>query len=137
MKGSMKKIQTHLAPSAIGPYSQGVILDPAKPLIFVSGQLPIDPATGRLLEGGISLQTHRVIDHIEAILKAAGSSLAHVLRVEIFLKDLARDFPVVNAEYAKRFTGEPQPARQTIQAAELPLGAPIEISCIAYREEER
>jgi 2-iminobutanoate/2-iminopropanoate deaminase len=127
-----KKIETDQAPKAIGPYSQGVSLSSTKEIIFVSGQLPIDPKTSKLIEGDMQAQTRLVIDNIEAVLKKAGSSLQHVLRVDIFLKDLKRDFKSVNEEYARRFISNPEPARQTVQVSELPLGAPIEMSCIAY-----
>lgn len=102
-------------------------------LIFVSGQLPIDPETGKLIEGDIKTLTKRVIDNLEAILQAAGSSLQQVVRTDVFLKDLKRDFAGMNEEYAKRFTHSAAPARQTIQVAELPLGALVEISCIALK----
>lgn len=127
-----QSIHTDRAPKALGPYSQGVILSNFSRLLFVSGQLPIDPQTQQMVEGDIEKQTVQVIDNLEAILKEAGSSLHCVLRVDIFLKDLARDFARVNAIYAKRFTGEHPPARQTVQVSELPKGSPIEISCIAY-----
>ena len=132
MSKSAKKIETNNAPKAIGPYSQGVILPITKEIVFVSGQLPLDPREGTLVTGDIRLQTRRVIDNIEAILTEAGSSLQCVLRVDIFLKDLASDFQAVNEEYAQRFVGLPEPARQTVQVSELPLGSPIEMSCIAY-----
>lgn len=130
----MKKIRiaTEDAPKALGPYSQAIAV-PQSGLIFVSGQLPIDPVTGQLLQGDIKLLTRQVIKNIEAILKAAGSSLQLVVRTDVFLKDLKRDFQGMNEEYAQWFTGEAAPARQTIQVADLPLGSPIEISCIALR----
>lgn len=121
----MKKIQTDKAPAAIGPYSQAVV---AGGTVYVSGQLPIDPATGKLVEGDIKILTARVIDNLEAILVAAGSSLDKVVRVDVFLKDL-KDFAAMNEVYAKRFSSAP--ARQTIQVSALPLGSIIEISCIA------
>jgi 2-iminobutanoate/2-iminopropanoate deaminase len=125
------KIETEQAPKAIGPYSQGVTAPHGTSLVFVSGQLPIDPTTGKLIEGDIKALTQRVIDNIEAILKAAGSDLKHVVRTDVFLKDLKKDFGQMNEAYATRFTGATPPARQTIQVPELPLGSPIEISCIA------
>ena len=121
-----KAIETENAPKAIGPYSQAVT---DGNYIFVSGQLPIDLKTGKLIEDDIRLQTHCVLDYIEAILKASGSSLEFVLRVEIFLANM-QDFTAVNEEYAKRFIHPIKPARQTIQAI-LPKNASIEISCIA------
>jgi len=132
MTGIAKKIETEKAPKAIGPYSQGVSLPVTKEIVFVSGQLPLDPKEGNLVKGDIQAQTRQVIDNIEAILEAAGSNLQNVLRVDIFLKDLKGDFQAVNEVYAQRFSGVPEPARQTVQVSELPLGAPIEMSCIAY-----
>lgn len=126
----MQKIATEFAPKAIGPYSQGVIVETNRQLIFVSGQLPIDPVSGKLVEGDIQTLTSQVIDNIEAILKAAGSGLENVLRTDVFLTDL-KDFAKMNEVYGRRFKGSVLPARQTIQVAALPLGAPIEISCIA------
>lgn len=125
-----KKIETLNAPKALGPYSQGVALTEACRLIFVSGQLPINPKTGKFIEGDIKEMTRQVIDNLEAILKEGGSRLDLVLRTDVFLKDM-NDFASMNEEYAKRFNGNSTPARQTIQAAALPMGSPIEISCIA------
>ena len=125
----IEKIETAQAPQAIGPYSQAVL---ASPFLFVSGQLPIDPATGKLVESDIGLQTIRVLDNIEVILKAGGLASMDVVRCDVFLKDL-NDFAIVNEEYAKRFKQPVPPARQTIQVARLPLDALIEISCIAMK----
>jgi len=125
----LKKIETTAAPKAIGPYSQAVLSDQ---LLFVSGQLPIDPATGKLVPMEIRQQTNRVLDNLEAILNAAGCTLADVVRCDVFLKDL-NDFSALNEEYAKRFTQPVPPARQTIQVAKLPLDALVEISCIAEK----
>ena len=124
-----KKIETARAPKALGPYSQGIMFDK---LIFVSGQLPIDPQTGKMIDGSMKELTQRVIENIQAILEASGSSLDHVVRTEVFLKDL-KHFAEMNEEYARHFKGEAPPARQTIQVADLPLGSPLEISCIALR----
>jgi 2-iminobutanoate/2-iminopropanoate deaminase len=99
-------------------------------LVFASGQVPLDPSTGRLVEGEIEAQTERVISNLEAVLEAAGSSLPRVIRTTVYLTDLAL-FARMNAVYGRRFTGEPKPARTTIQAAALPLGAQIEIDVIA------
>jgi 2-iminobutanoate/2-iminopropanoate deaminase len=127
----MRKIETSDAPKAVGPYSQAVSVRVSNAqLIYVSGQLPLDPATGKLTEAGIEEATNQVLNNIEAILKAADSSLNAVVRVEIFLKDL-NDFQKMNDIYKKRFTHDPLPARQTIQVAKLPMDASIEISCIA------
>lgn len=127
-----KRIETDEAPRAIGPYSQAVSVQnmAGVDLIFVSGQLPIDPATGQLLTGDIKLLTRQVIRNLDAILKGANSSLARVVRTDVFLKDL-KNFKEMNEEYAQWFSGETAPARQTIQVADLPMGAPVEISCIA------
>jgi 2-iminobutanoate/2-iminopropanoate deaminase len=127
MSLQIKQINTALAPKAIGPYSQGVN---AGNFLFISGQLPIDPQTSELAAPSIRIQTNRVLDNLEAVLSEAGSSLAQVVRCDVFLKDMG-DFGAFNEEYAKRFNGKVPPARQTIQAARLPLDALIEISCIA------
>ncbi|QLH34745.1 MAG: hypothetical protein HWD61_00255 [Parachlamydiaceae bacterium] len=126
----MNKIATDHAPKALGPYSQGVIISSHQQLIFVSGQLPIDPGSGKLVEGDIKRLTSQVIDNIEAILNAAGSQLENVIRTDVFLIDL-KEFANMNEIYAQRFKGPVLPARQTIQVAALPMGAPIEISCVA------
>ena len=128
----MKKVQTENAPKAIGPYSQAVVLDAGRQLVFVSGQVPLDPATGKLVEGDMAVLTNRVLDNVEAILLAAGSSLDKVLRADIFLTDLKNDFAAMNAAYGQRFNGVVAPARQTVEVSTLPLGAKIEISCIAF-----
>jgi 2-iminobutanoate/2-iminopropanoate deaminase len=114
------------APKAIGPYSQGVR---AGQLIFVSGQGPIDPATGALIDGDIGTQTRRVFENIGAILKAGGASFDHVVRATVYLADM-NDFAAMNAVYAGYF-GSPAPARTTIQAARLPKDMRIEIDVIA------
>jgi 2-iminobutanoate/2-iminopropanoate deaminase len=131
----MNRIETDQAPKALGPYSQGVMI-PVGELIFVSGQLPLDPATGKIVEGDIRTQIARVIKNLQAILEAAGSSLKDVVRTDVFLQDLA-DFAPMNEEYAKHFEGPVFPARQTIQVAKLPLNAPIEISCIALAKKTK
>lgn len=129
----MQEIHSDEAPQSVGFYSQGVKIGS---LLFVSGQVPIDPQTNQLIEGSIQEKADRVIDNLEAILKSGGSSLKHVVRVEVFLADLKRDFQSVNEVYAKRFNGKIKPARQTVEVSALPLGADIEISCIAVLEEE-
>lgn len=123
------KLETDAAPRALGPYSQGVKLV-SGPLIFISGQLPINPLTNELLRGNIQELTYRVIKNMEAVLQVAGSSLERVVRTDVFLIDL-KDFEAMNKEYGRHFVGPLFPARQTIQVAALPLGSPIEISCIA------
>lgn len=121
----MQKIETKKAPSAIGPYSQGVV---SGELVFVSGQLPADPETGALEIGSIAEQTKRAILNVAAILEAAGTDLAHVVKTTCFLDDLDA-FAEFNAEYALHFTSDP--ARECVQAAKLPKGARLEISAIA------
>lgn len=125
----MKKISCTGAPKAIGPYSQAIA---AGDFLFVSGQLPMDPTTGELIPGDIEALTHQTIDNLAAILKAAGLSLAHVVKTEVFLLDMA-DFQAMNRAYGERFSTEPTPARAAIQVAGLPRGARIEIACIACR----
>ncbi|HEY8074698.1 MAG TPA: RidA family protein [Labilithrix sp.] len=122
----MKQISTPGAPAAIGPYSQAIVTED---LAFLSGQIPLDPKTGALVEGNIQAQTERVLDNLAAVLAAAGSSFADVVKTTIYLVDLG-DFAVVNETYAKRFTGAP-PARATVQVAALPKGARVEIDAIA------
>jgi 2-iminobutanoate/2-iminopropanoate deaminase len=114
------------APKAIGPYSHAIR---AGRLLFVSGQVPIDPATGNLVDGDISVQTERVMHNIDAVLKAAGLSLHDVVRTTIFLADM-NDFASVNAVYG-RFFSEPYPARATVQVSRLPKDARVEIDAIA------
>lgn len=121
-----KHITSPHAPKPIGPYSQGVI---AGGLLFVSGQIPLDPQTGALLDGGIEEQTEQVLKNIMAILKEAKMGPENVVKTTVFLSDLA-DFPKMNAVYEKHLGKEP-PARSTIQAAGLPRGVRIEIDAIA------
>src|SRR5205823_11388509 len=124
---SMKEIiTTEDAPRAIGPYSQAVR---AGNLIFASGQIPIDPATGEFVSGGITEQTEQVLRNISAVFEAAGITLAQVVKTTVFLADID-DFTAMNEVYA-RFFGENRPARSTVQAARLPRDAKIEIEAIA------
>lgn len=132
MTDLIKKIDTSEAPKALGPYSQGIVVTGVQSLVFVSGQLPIDPKTGSLISGDIQTLTRQTIDNIEAVLRSGGSSLDLVLRTDVFLTDL-KDFAAMNEEYVKRFNGGMPPARQTIQVPALPMGSPVEISCIAVR----
>ena len=125
----IKKIETNEAPRAVGPYSQGTQVNG---FIFVSGQLPVDPKTGQLVEEDIKVQTDRVIENIKSILKAAGLGLNHVVRCDVFLKDM-NNFKEMNEVYESQFTTDPKPARQTFQVGRLPLDAMVEISCIAYK----
>ena len=119
-------IQTSDAPAAIGPYSQAIRTGE---LLFVSGQIPIDPATGALVEGDVERATRRVMDNLGAILSAAGSGFEYVLKTTIYLVDLG-DFAVMNAAYGSYFPKEP-PARATVQVSALPKGARVEIDAIA------
>ena len=120
-----KQITTAKAPAAIGPYSQGIVNGK---LLFVSGQLPLDPATGKLIEGTISEQTSQIMNNIRYIAEEAGASLNDVLKTTIFLTDLS-DFQEVNKTYGS-FFNDPPPARATIGVAALPLGAKVEIEAI-------
>ncbi len=114
------------APKAIGPYSQAVR---AGQMVFVSGQVPMDPATGNLVDGDIAAQTRRVFDNLAAILSAAGLTFADVVRTTVFLADM-NDFAAMNQVYATYFS-EPYPARATVQVARLPKDARVEIDVIA------
>lgn len=114
------------APQAAGPYSHAVVHDG---LVFCSGQIPLDPATGELVTGDIAQQTERVLDNLATVLAAAGSGLDRVLKTTVFLADIA-DFAAMNAAYARRFADH-RPARSTIGVAALPRGARVEIECIA------
>ncbi len=125
----MRPISTSNAPAAIGPYSQAV--DSGAGLVFLSGQLPIDPATGAFPEGGIQAQTRQSLRNVQAILAAAGLSLAHVVKTTVFLSDMA-DFAAMNEVYAT-FFAEPFPARSAVAVKALPKGALVEIECIAAK----
>jgi 2-iminobutanoate/2-iminopropanoate deaminase len=120
-------IQTPAAPAAIGPYSQAVRWNG---LVFLSGQIPLDPATGQVVEGGIEEQTVRVLENLKAVLEAAGARLDTVLKTTIFLKDLG-DFAAVNEIYGRYF-GENPPARATVEAARLPRDVRVEIEAVAF-----
>ena len=124
----MKKIiSTSHAPAAIGPYSQAVI---SHGLAFLSGQIPLDPATGKLIEAGdIAAQTERVLENLKAVLEACGSSLDKVVKTAVYLKDMG-EFAPMNEVYARYFA-ENAPARATIEAARLPRDVRVEIDCIA------
>ena len=125
----MKNIYTDNAPAAIGPYSQAVSHSGLVGLVFVSGQLPIDPATGAFPEGGIEAQTRQSLTNIKAILEQAGTSMAKVLKTTVLLADMG-DFAAMNGVYAEFFT-EPYPARCAFAVKTLPKGALVEIECIA------
>lgn len=123
-----RSVQTSEAPGAIGPYSQAIV---AGELVFVSGQIPLDPATGAMLETDAAGQAGLVMRNVAKILEAAGSSLDRVVKTTIFLADLA-DFESVNGVYA-RFFGEDPPARATVQVSGLPKGARVEIDAVALK----
>jgi 2-iminobutanoate/2-iminopropanoate deaminase len=124
----MKKtvISTDQAPAAIGPYSQAIVHGD---LVFCAGQIPLDPATGQIVEGDTVVQAKRVVQNMKAVLEAAGSSIEKILKLEVFLTDLS-DFPGVNSYLAEVFT-EDFPARVTIGVAALPMGAAVEIAATA------
>ncbi len=116
------------APAAIGPYSQAISVDN---FVFCSGQLGLDPLTGQLVTGGAATQTEAVLSNLAAVLAAAGSSMARVLKTTVFLTDL-KDFQAMNEVYARHFTA-PHPARSTVQVAALPRGACVEIEAMAIK----
>lgn len=122
----MKTIQTDSAPQAIGPYSQAKIYEN---VVFSSGQIPIDPATGELVSGGIEDQTRRVCENLKAVLEAAGSSFEHVIKTNCYLKDI-NDFAAFNKVYAEYFTGKP--ARSCVGGLQIPKGALVEVEVIAH-----
>lgn len=124
----LEEIKTDSAPAAVGPYSQAIV---AGDYMFVSGQIPMDPGTGKLVEGDIKVQTARVLDNIEAILKTRGIGFGKVVKAEVYLSDIG-NFGAMNEVYESRFTSDPKPARQAMEVANLPLGVDVEISCIAY-----
>jgi 2-iminobutanoate/2-iminopropanoate deaminase len=121
-----KAVATTNAPAAIGPYSQAVI---AGGFLFVSGQIPLDPAAGALVSGSIADETRRVFDNLKAILEAAGATFDNVVKTTVYLSDMA-DFSAMNDVYATYFS-DPAPARATVQAAALPKGVRVEIDLIA------
>lgn len=121
-------IDTEAAPRAVGPYSQGVV---AGGLIFCSGQIPLDPESGHLVEGTIAACVDRIMHNLAAVLAAAGATVDDIVKTTIYLADMD-DFPAVNEAYARHFTGTP-PARATVQVAKLPLGVPVEIDAIAVQ----
>ena len=119
-------ISTDKAPAAVGPYSQVVR---AGDFVFAAGQVAIDPAAGKLIEGDVAAQTRQVLTNLSAVLEAAGTSLDSVVKTTVFLKDMG-EFAVMNAVYAEFFPSDP-PARSTVEVAALPLGALVEIEAIA------
>jgi 2-iminobutanoate/2-iminopropanoate deaminase len=123
------RVQSDQAPAPIGPYSQGVTFSD---LVFCSGQAAVDPATGKLIDGDVQAQTHQTLKNLRAVLEAAGTDLGHVVKTTVFLADMA-DFKAMNEIYATYFSGV-FPARSTIAAKALPLGALVEIECVAVKK---
>ena len=124
----MKAIHTDKAPAAIGPYSQAIEVNG---FVFASGQIPIDPATGAFVEGGIQEQTRQALTNAQQILQTAGTDLNHVIKTTVFLSDIA-NFSPMNKVYAQFFT-EPFPARSAVAVKDLPKGALVEIEVIAVK----
>ncbi len=125
----LETIHTDQAPKAVGPYSQAQVVGD---MVFCAGQIALDPATRKLVEGDITVQTERVLKNLEAVLLASGSDLDHVMKTTVFLADI-NDFQAMNAVYRKVF-GDHKPARSTVAVADLALGALLEIECIALRK---
>jgi len=120
-------VSTQAAPAAIGPYSQAVR---AGDFLFVSGQIPLDPATGALVDGDVRAQTRRVLENLSAVVQAGGASLARVVKTTVYLVDM-NDFPAMNEVYAT-FFGTPAPARATVQVGRLPKDVRVEIDAVAH-----
>ena len=120
-------VSTQAAPAAIGPYSQAVR---AGDFLFVSGQIPLDPATGALIDGDVRAQTRRVLENLSAVVQAGGASLARVVKTTVYLVDM-NDFPAMNEVYAT-FFGTPAPARATVQVGRLPKDVRVEIDAVAH-----
>ena len=123
---SMRTISTDKAPKAIGPYSQGIA---ASGFLFLSGQVPLDPGTGQLVQGTVQEEVTRILDNLKAVLEAGGSGLQRVVRTTVYLTSL-EDFASMNEVYARYF-GDHRPARSTVQVSALPRGARVEIDAIA------
>ena len=125
----MKKkiVHTDHAPAAVGPYSQAV---KSGELVYTAGQIPLDPATGKIVEGDVRVQTERSLQNLQAVLEAAGSSLKNVVKTTVFLQDMG-DFAAMNEVYGRYFDKKP-PARSAVQVAALPLGAQVEIEAVAF-----
>jgi 2-iminobutanoate/2-iminopropanoate deaminase len=126
----MRAVATEKAPRAIGPYSQAVVCGP---LVFASGQIPLDPETGEPVDGGIEVQTRRVLDNLREVLAEAGSSLDRVAKTTVFLADMS-DFARMNEAYAEYFGTPAPPARSCVEAAALPRGVAIEIEAVALAD---
>jgi 2-iminobutanoate/2-iminopropanoate deaminase len=125
---SRRAVRSTAAPAAIGPYSQAIV---SGDLVFTSGQVALDPATGQLVPGDVGAQTARVLANLAAVLEKSGSGLRDVVKTTVYLRDMA-DFPAMNAVYAGAFHGPP-PARSTVAVAGLPKDARVEIDAIARR----
>jgi 2-iminobutanoate/2-iminopropanoate deaminase len=125
----LKTVQTANAPAAIGPYSQAII---AGNMVYTAGQIPLDPVTMQIVDGGIEEQTTRVFHNLEAILAAAGTSLSSVVKTTVFLSDMG-EFAAMNEVYG-RFFGDHKPARSTVQAARLPKDVKVEIEVVALTD---
>lgn len=124
----MKALHTDKAPAAIGPYSQAIEVNG---MVFASGQIPLNPTTGNVVEGGIKEQTHQALTNAKAIMETAGLSLANVVKTTVFMADMA-DFAAMNEVYSTFFT-EPYPARSAVAVKALPKGVLVEVECIAAR----
>jgi 2-iminobutanoate/2-iminopropanoate deaminase len=122
-----QRVNTTNAPAALGPYSQAIVLNG---IVYTAGQVGIDPAAGKLVEGGIEEQTHQVLKNLTAVLEAAGTSLANVVKTTVFISDMA-NFAAMNGVYSQYFNADPPPARSTVQVAGLPVAAMVEIECVA------
>ena len=126
MSNDKKMVKTDAAPGALGPYSQAIV---AGGLVYCAGQIPLDPATGQIVSGGVAPQTAQVLKNLRAVLKAAGSDLDRAVKTTVFLKDM-NDFAAMNAVYAEHFPGA-APARSTVEVARLPRDALVEVEAIA------
>lgn len=127
MSDGLREIRSPAAPAPVGPYSQAIEIGG---FVFCAGQIPLDPQTGQLVEGPVEAHAERVLANLSAVLEAAGTSLARVVKTTVFLADLA-DFARMNEVYTRWFTADPKPARTTLQAGRLPAGALVEIEAIA------
>jgi 2-iminobutanoate/2-iminopropanoate deaminase len=131
-KPPFRIVATEAAPAAIGPYSQAIVHGD---LVFTAGQIPLDPTTGQIVDGGVAEQTDRVLRNLSAVLEGAGSSLSAVIKTTVFLLDMG-EFQAMNEVYG-RFFGDHRPARSTVQAARLPRDCRVEIECVAAVTGER
>ncbi len=123
---TVRIIHTEDAPAAIGPYSQATVYGG---IVYTAGQIPLDPASGQIIDGDVGMQTERVLENLKAVLNAAGASLDSVLKTTVFLRDM-NEFPEMNGVY-ERYFGAHRPARSTIQVARLPRDCSVEIECVA------